>query len=349
MTKLHLMGTALVAAAVVAGCNKNEPTAVEADKPAADVTAAAKPEAEAEKDPNEVMLSVGDAKITRGEIDAQVEAILKKQGDKIPPEGKAHYKRMFAGQIAQAFVMENEEKMLKQFAGRPDAPKSIDEFIEKLPFDKEFVKKQFEGQILIEKMIAGEVSSKNKKDYKAEAQKKLDEIKEQNAKAETSAADAEKKIKEIKAALDALPDEEKAAKFAEMAKEKSDCPSGSKGGDLDFFGHGQMVKEFDEAAFALPVGKISDIVKTQFGYHVILVTDKKPAVEAKDGKPAEPEKVRASHILVKAEAPRPLPDLEDVEKGIRARDENQQVGDFLKGIISGSGIKAADEYKQMLP
>ena len=376
MSKLHLMGTALVAAAVVAGCNKNEPTAVEAEKPAADVAAAAEAKpaaeaaAEAEKDPNEVMLSVGDAKITRGEIDAQVEAILKKQGDKIPPEGKAYYKRMFAGQIAQAFVTENvlcakakelgykiedgdmkafEEKMLKQFAGRPDAPKTLDEFVEKLPFDKEFVKKQFEGQILIEKMIAGEVSSKNKKDYKAEAQKKLDEIKEQNAKAETSAADAEKKIKEIKTALDALPDEEKAAKFAEMAKEKSDCPSGSKGGDLDFFGHGQMVKEFDEAAFALPVGKISDIVKTQFGYHVILVTDKKPAVEAKDGKPAEPEKVRASHILVKAEAPRPLPDLEDVEKGIRARDENQQVGDFLKGIISGSGIKAADEYKQMLP
>ena len=337
MSKLHLMGTALVAAAVVAGCKKNEPTAVEAEKPAADVAAAAEAKpaaeaaAEAEKDPNEVMLSVGDAKITRGEIDAQVEEIFKKQGDKIPPEGKAYYKRMFAGQIAQAFVTENvlcakakelgykiedgdmkafEEKMLKQFAGRPDAPKTLDEFVEKLPFDKEFVKKQFEGQILIEKMIAGEVSSKNKKDYKAEAQKKLDEIKEQNAKAETSAADAEKKIKEIKAALDALPDEEKAAKFAEMAKE---------------------------------------IVKTQFGYHVILVTDKKPAVEAKDGKPAEPEKVRASHILVKAEAPRPLPDLEDVEKGIRARDENQQVGDFLKGIISGSGIKAADEYKQMLP
>ena len=107
MSKLHLMGTALVAAAVVAGCKKNEPTAVEAEKPAADVAATAEAKPEAEKDPNEVMLSVGDAKITRGEIDAQVEAILKKQGDKIPPEGKAYYKRMFAGQIAQAFVTEN--------------------------------------------------------------------------------------------------------------------------------------------------------------------------------------------------------------------------------------------------
>ena len=375
MTKLHLMGTALVAAAVVAGCNKNETAPAEAEKPAADVAAKvaeAPKEAPAEesKDPNEVMLSVGDAKITRGEIDAQAEAAIKKQGDKIPPEGTVYYKRMFAGQIAQAFLMENvlaakakalgykiedgdmkafEAKMLKQFAGRPDAPKSLDEFVEKLPFDKDFVTKQFEGQILIEKMIEGEVSSKNKKDYKAEAQKKLDEIKEQNAKAEADAGDAEKKIKEIKATLDAVPEAERAAKFAELAKEKSDCPSGSKGGDLDFFSHGMLVKEFDEAAFALPVGKMSDVVKTQFGYHLILVTDKKAAVEAKDGKGAEPEKVRASHILVKAEAPRPLPDLADIEKGLRARDENQQVGDFLKGIISGSGIKAADEYKQMLP
>ena len=97
-------------------------------------------------------------------------------------------------------------------------------------------------------------------------------------------------------------------------------------------------------------GAISDKpVQTQFGWHLVMVTKKIPAVAAKDEKPAEPEKVRASHILVKAEAPRPLPDLEDVEKGIRERDENQQVGDFLKGIISGSGIKAADEYKQMLP
>jgi peptidyl-prolyl cis-trans isomerase C len=72
--------------------------------------------------------------------------------------------------------------------------------------------------------------------------------------------------KEVNQVLDRL---KKGEKFSAIAKDVSLCPSKKRGGDLGTFGRGQMVKEFENAAFALDKGQISGIVKTQFGYHII--------------------------------------------------------------------------------
>ncbi len=61
----------------------------------------------------------------------------------------------------------------------------------------------------------------------------------------------------------------KGEKFGKLAKELSLCPSKKREGNLGYFGRGQMVKEFEKTAFNLQVGKISEPVKTKFGYHII--------------------------------------------------------------------------------
>ena len=64
------------------------------------------------------------------------------------------------------------------------------------------------------------------------------------------------------------------ADFAELAKAHSSCPSGAQGGDLGEFGRGMMVKEFDEVVFSADVGTVQGPVKTQFGYHLLEVTQR---------------------------------------------------------------------------
>ncbi len=88
----------------------------------------------------------------------------------------------------------------------------------------------------------------------------------------------EKGAQEIIDQLKGLQGDALQKRFVELAKEKSTGPTGPKGGDLGFFGAGQMVKPFNDAVFAMKKGEVSSKpVKTQFGFHVIYVEDLKPA------------------------------------------------------------------------
>ncbi|MHC4993362.1 MAG: peptidylprolyl isomerase [Planctomycetota bacterium] len=80
-------------------------------------------------------------------------------------------------------------------------------------------------------------------------------------------AEAQQQIAEIKQQIDGGAD------FADLARQHSDCPSGQQGGDLGRFGRGQMVKAFEDTAFSMGVGAVSDVVETEFGYHLLKRTE----------------------------------------------------------------------------
>jgi len=356
MKKMQIIGAAVLAGAIMTGCNQNETAAT---APAAD-----------QKDPNEVLVEVNGQKLTRGALEADVEKIAAAQGDKVPADQQEYMRQMVRNQIAQAFVIENalvakakalgysvtseerkerEDEFIKAAQGRPDAPKSLDEFAEKFPLGKDRAMKEFEDGILIDKMIKAEIAKTSTTDFTAEANKIIDEIVSNNTAQASAETNALVKIKALKAELESPAVTNVTEKFAELAKANSACPSKDRGGDLDEFTRGQMVPEFDEVAFTLPVGKVSDPVKTQFGYHLILVTAKIPATEAKGDQPATPEKVRASHILIKAGDVRPVPKSDEVIKFLKSREDRTATQKLIIDTLRASNIKTVDEFKQLLP
>ncbi|MCM3651642.1 peptidylprolyl isomerase [Metabacillus litoralis] len=178
--------------------------------------------------------------------------------------------------VTQKEIDEEMKNLVEAYGGQA----AFDQTLMQSGLTQELLEKDMKTNLEIEKLLKPQI-----KITEEEMQTYFDENKESFAKAkEVNAShilvDDEKTAKEVKAKLD------KGEDFAELAKEYSKDGSAQSGGELGFFGEGAMVPEFEEVAFSMKVGEISEPVKSQFGYHIIKVNEIQEASEAnfKDSK-----------------------------------------------------------------
>ena len=158
---------------------------------------------------------------------------------------------------------ENLEAQLQQIGTNPDAFKSG-------------MNKQLSINKLIDKITAGKVtiSDASVEEFYNNNPQMFENVHASHILITSKPGDSDEMKAEAKRKIEEIAEQIKAGSdFAELAKTESACPSSARGGDLGTFGKGQMVPSFEEAAFALEAGQVSDIVETQFGYHIIKVEE----------------------------------------------------------------------------
>lgn len=240
--------------------------------------------------------------ITRGELDRSVRIMLaqNRQTTPLTDEQKQNLESALTNQLISAELLyqagkkheiKDVEKQIDTLVTQRKAKFSNPKDLEKWMNDngltdkdlKEFARKELYINNLVEKDIVPKATV-----TEAEAKKFYDENPDKFKNPETvkashilvgvsaNATAADKATAKAKA--EALLKRVKAGEdFAEIAKKESTCPSAPQGGDLGYFARGQMVPEFEKAAFDLKSGEISGVVETKFGYHIIKQIDKKPA------------------------------------------------------------------------
>lgn len=221
------------------------------------------------KESGKVLKKVGKEVIT--------EAQVQKEIDNLPPQYKSYYNNEEGKKnIVDRLV---EQKILKQVAEKQNLSKDKD-YVKDLETSKEKLLAQYAvKRNVLDKVQASDTEIAKEYETKKESYKQGAEVKASHIllrvtpgiKKEDKAALKAKADGILKQALDG-------ADFAELAKKNSEDGSASNGGDLGWFAKDRMVKEFADASFAGEKGKVyPQVVETQFGFHIIKVTDKKEA------------------------------------------------------------------------
>jgi len=226
--------------------------------------------------------------------------------------------------------MDKVDEQINQFKEKFDDGKKYQQQLSQMGYTEKLLRNEIKQNMAIQKLIEKEIASRvtlddeelkkyykgHTKEFKTPAKVKARHILIQTGD-EASEADKKEAKQKIEAAQKRL---EGGEKFSKVAKEASDCPSSKKGGDLGFFSKGRMVKGFEDAAFALEPGEVSDIVKTRFGYHLIKVEDKKPASQKS---------------------------FEDVKGSLKKRLKNERVRNELDSYLNN--LKKEADIKMNLP
>jgi parvulin-like peptidyl-prolyl isomerase len=168
----------------------------------------------------------------------------------------------------------SDEDFSKQLAQVGQTPEQLGETIKKMLQQQRWLESQLAGKTDVSDEEAKKFYEENKAEFE-----QPETVKASHILFRVSKEDSEEVVNQkLKAAQGAEARAKKGEDFAALAKELSEEPGAKEsGGDLGFFPKDRMVPEFAEAAFSEKVGEVSDPVRTQFGWHVIKVTDKKPA------------------------------------------------------------------------
>lgn len=207
-------------------------------------------------------------------------------------------------ELMKAYVQENSdyqvdaeeiEEMLKQFNTTLDQEEERKAFYKENKIDDEFIKGEIKKALFLKEfnnLVKSEVAEN-------------EEILEKLYAEEIVRVDASHILVEDKETADEIYQKLlDGADFVELAKEHSTGPSGSKGGALGYFGKGNMVPEFEKAAFTSEEGSITQPVETQFGFHIIKVNDQQTVNELIESEAAEETVAKFKNQLLNTQVSR---------------------------------------------
>jgi parvulin-like peptidyl-prolyl isomerase len=215
--------------------------------------------------PDKVVLTVGDEKLTAGEFDQLIDALP----EQVRASARGPNKRQFAEQLVRIKIM-SQEAHKRKLDESPTVQRQIELQKENLLANVLF--QEMAANVKVDDATAQKYFEEHKSEYESVHARHIlvrfkgSQLPLAAGKKDLTEEEALAKAEEIRKKLAAGED------FAALAKtESDDAQTGAKGGDLGTFRHGQMVPEFEQAAFSLPVGQVSEPVKSKFGYHIIKV------------------------------------------------------------------------------